>query len=163
MRDVFGVGGLLKAEGTTTVFVTHASMYLSIDHKDSSDQSLEYLLAHADHIVALDSTGQIVKHGPPDMFGENEETQPELSNVDHMKRYTEVREEEAEGHISIPLQQTSPALQNSVDSETQRLGDGSVYKYYFSTFGWPKTIVFFALQATLVFCLKFPGKQILLE
>lgn len=139
MREVFGPSGLLKSQETTAILVTHAA----------------HLLVHADHLVALNSEGRIVKQGRPEQLGGKEALVAELEGVEAI---IEDPSAALPKHKSA-FEPTRPApsiLESSVDEKTQRLGDGAVYKYYFSTFGWPKTIVFFVLQIILVFCLKFP-------
>ncbi|KAK9415303.1 hypothetical protein SUNI508_02151 [Seiridium unicorne] len=140
MHDVFGPGGLLKANGITAILVTHATQ----------------LLAQADWIIALDSKGRLLKQGPPEKFTDRNKNFSELQSIVSASEQT--LENAANQKISElePSKPVAPLGEKSVDPETQRLGDGSVYKYYFSTFGWPKTIVFFALEITLVFCIKFP-------
>ncbi|KAK8017726.1 P-loop containing nucleoside triphosphate hydrolase [Apiospora rasikravindrae] len=141
IREVFGPDGLLKARGTTSVLVTHAV----------------HLLDHADFIIGLDSNGSVVENGPREDITKKHDYLAKLGISPAKDEGTaqgaqdKPKETEPEPVATIP-----DSLQRTVDEETQRLGDGSVYKYYFGTFGWPKTFVFFALQTILVFCLKFP-------
>ncbi|KAH8204385.1 hypothetical protein TruAng_001436 [Truncatella angustata] len=140
IRDVFGTEGLLKAMNTTVVFVTHAA----------------HLLDYADYIVVLDVKGQVVKEGPPEKVINEDMVLSEIEDASAADGQDSMESAGKEHSSSEPANPEPSTSQNSVDVETQRLGDRAVYKYYFSTFGWPKTIVFFALQIVLVFCLKFP-------
>ncbi|KAM0819840.1 hypothetical protein AB5N19_05656 [Seiridium cardinale] len=140
MHDVFGLGGLLKANGITAILVTHATQ----------------LLAQADLIIALDSKGHILKQGPPEQFNDRNKNFSELQSIVSASEQTLEKAANQKASELEPSKPVVPLGEKSVDPETQRLGDGSVYKYYFSTFGWPKTVVFFALEITLVFCIKFP-------
>ncbi|KAI0121748.1 hypothetical protein BJ170DRAFT_644151 [Xylariales sp. AK1849] len=136
MREVFGPRGLLKAQGSTVLFVTHA----------------DHLLTHADFVVVLDSNGCIVKQGIHDAA-----SNAGLDFVNGTESRDFDKEAAGRGDLSdAPAHRNPSSLQSSVDEKTQRLGDGAVYKYYFQTFGWPKTILFFALQTALVFSVKFP-------
>ncbi|KAK8001740.1 ABC transporter [Apiospora marii] len=141
IREVFGPKGLLKTQGSTSVLVTHAV----------------HLLDHADFIIGLDSNGSVVENGPrEDVTKKNDYLtrlgiRPAKDGSTTDETQTKAKDAEFE-----PVAPVNDSLQRTVDKETQRLGDGSVYKYYFGTFGWPKTFIFFALQTILVFCLKFP-------
>lgn len=122
-----------------------------------ADIRAAHLLQHADHIIALDTNGQVVKQGPPDRDGNQKLVVSYLEGVEVIDEEVSLNSKEKNCSGFEPVNASSPNLQGSVDAETQRLGDRQVYKYYFSTFGLPKTMVFFALQIVLVFCLKFPG------
>lgn len=164
MRDVFGPRGLLKAQGTTAIFVTHASMYPStiqgrtaLAHESGRivNPMTGHLLAHADFVVALDSSGCVIRQGLPDTLqkpgldfpDETGNSDPSVGGTDHI----DPSYGPAHTQLSTP--------QSSIGEEAQRLGDGAVYKYYFQTFGWQKTAIFFAFQVSFVFCLKFPGES----
>lgn len=164
IREVFGPEGLLKAQGSTSVLVTHAGMCTPTHpscktrSENQTDSTLVHLLDHADFIVGLDSNGSVVENGPREDVTKKDDylfrlgISPAKDESTTDQTQTKVKEAEFE-----PVTPVNDSLQRTVDEETQRLGDGSVYKYYFGTFGWPKTLLFFALQTILVFCLKFPG------
>ena len=117
-----------------------------------------HLLDHADFIIGLDANGTVVENGPREDVTKKQDYLTKLgiepANDESTPKETPETHKEAE---FAPTAAVTDSLQRTVDEATQRLGDGSVYKYYFGTFGWPKTLVFFALQTILVFCLKFPG------
>ncbi|KAI1841042.1 hypothetical protein JX266_012761 [Neoarthrinium moseri] len=141
MRDVFGPQGLLKSHRATAVLVTHAS----------------HLLVHAEYVVLLTSGGQIAEQGPPEKFRNKQHIFEEPYRLSVISK-PEAENDQDAGKSLLFKPETAgltPA-EMSVDTETQRLGDGAVYKYYFETFGWKKTAVFFGLQVSLVFCIKFP-------
>lgn len=115
-------------------------------------------MIHADHVVELDSKGQVVKEGEPGTLEDENRSVHEPRETGSAADSHATKLEDPDLVDIEPAPQYPLPAPKSVDSETQRLGDWSVYKYYFSAFGWPKTLVFFALQITLVFCLKFPGK-----
>jgi ATP-binding cassette, subfamily C (CFTR/MRP), member 1 len=123
----------------------------------SANHHIAHLLMHADHIIALNSEGQVVHQGPPERFGGQDDLASVLAGVSAVPEDADKESANVAASGSGTLQAPPSQMQSSVDTDTQRLGDSSVYKYYFSTFGWPKTIIFFALQITLVFCIKFPG------
>ncbi|KAK8047506.1 P-loop containing nucleoside triphosphate hydrolase protein [Apiospora saccharicola] len=141
IREVFGPEGLLKAQGSTSVLVTHAV----------------HLLDHADFIIGLDANGAVVENGPREVVTKKEDylTRLGISQAEDDSAADKAQNKTEQAAFE-PVAPINDSLQRTVDEETQRLGDGSVYKYYFGTFGWPKTFVFFALQTILVFCLKFP-------
>ena len=118
-------------------------------------REIGHLLHYADFVVALDSSGCVIKQGPPD---EVTKKNGQVSGIDALGE--EGSSENAKDNnkpADVEALADPASFSGPVDEETQRLGDGSVYKYYFRTFGWPKTVAFFALQTSLVFCLKFPG------
>ncbi|KAK8101492.1 hypothetical protein PG999_011866 [Apiospora kogelbergensis] len=141
VREVFGPRGLLKVRGVTSILVTHAV----------------HLLDHADFIIGLDANGTVVENGPREDVTKKQDylTKLGIEPVKDESTAKETQENPKEAEFA-PAAAVNDSLNRTVDEATQRLGDGSVYKYYFGTFGWPKTFVFFALQTILVFCLKFP-------
>ncbi|KAK8031981.1 hypothetical protein PG990_001715 [Apiospora arundinis] len=141
VRELFGPHGLLKVRGVTSILVTHAV----------------HLVDHADFIIGLDANGTVVENGPREDVTKKQDYLTKLG-IEPAKdggAAKETQDQPKDAEIA-PAAAVPDALQRTVDEATQRLGDGSVYKYYFGTFGWPKTFVFFALQTILVFCLKFP-------
>lgn len=119
-----------------------------------------HLLDHADFIIGLDSNGSVVENGPREDVTKKDDYLARLG-ISPAKDETTTDETQKTKPKDAEFEPVAPVndpLQRTVDEETQRLGDGSVYKYYFGTFGWPKTFLFFALQTVLVFCLKFPGR-----
>ncbi|KAK6833489.1 hypothetical protein PG987_008183 [Apiospora arundinis] len=116
-----------------------------------------HLVDHADFIIGLDANGNVVENGPREDVTKKQDylTKLGIEPAKDEGAAKETQDQPKDAEIA-PAAAVPDALQRTVDEATQRLGDGSVYKYYFGTFGWPKTFVFFALQTILVFCLKFP-------
>lgn len=120
-------------------------------------------MAHADYIIALDGDGKIRRQGNCEFIINQPVSQFDTDTIGNA-----TLDAASEATIKSlpsyePVLAEPSALKDSVDTATQRLGDRSVYKYYFATFGWFQTTIFFALQTILVFCIKFPGKPIDLQ
>lgn len=130
-----------------------------LDPRTRLTATLVHLLDHADFIIGLDANGTVVENGPREDVTKKQDylTKLGIEPVKDESTAKETQENPKEAEFA-PAAAVNDSLNRTVDEATQRLGDGSVYKYYFGTFGWPKTFVFFALQTILVFCLKFPGK-----
>jgi ATP-binding cassette, subfamily C (CFTR/MRP), member 1 len=134
---VFGADGLCRKNGNTVLLVTHAIKYLQ----------------HADLIIVLDKTGRIAEQRTAE--------QPESSN-DIFLEAVNRRENETDSD-TLPGSNNSPAVQRPAKSETRtehssnsRLdGDLGIYVYYSRVVGWILA-VYFCLQASTTFFLKFP-------
>jgi ATP-binding cassette subfamily C (CFTR/MRP) protein 1 len=141
-KHVFGSTGLLKSIGTTVILATHSSN----------------VLPFADHVVMLEN-GTIADQGS---FEELNRPGGPLEHLelgsDRVEPLVE-RPPEGEREKYLPVTHADDVVAKSIDSETRRLGDGSVYKYYFKSIGTIHTVVFFLFQIAWVVLLKFPGKR----
>jgi ATP-binding cassette, subfamily C (CFTR/MRP), member 1 len=120
-----------------------------------------HLLPYADSIVALDPEGRVAAQG----------TFSQLNAPDgYIRRYgLESLKEEAtaskaeaddEAKKVDPLH--NPEEENipkAMDDEARRLGDRTVYKYYFQQIGTFNTVVFFGALLIWMVLLKFPGER----
>ncbi|KAL3422989.1 hypothetical protein PVAG01_04736 [Phlyctema vagabunda] len=110
------------------------------------------LLPSADHIVALDSSGQIVEQG----------TFEELSRSGGYVQSFRVKQGKpesstAEVNATLPaFESNSSTLVDAMDEKTRQLGDLSVYWYYFKSVGWWTTSVLLFYQAVNAFTSSFP-------
>lgn len=164
--NVFGAHGLLRAERTTIILATHAGkFYLSdpaVELIVSDKTPIVHLLPHADNIIALGPEGKIERQGTFDALNAEGGYLSRFgleSNKEQLSSDSASSDTRDEGKINGPLTQGEPLLPKSMDDGARRLGDRSVYKYYFKTIGLPNTILFFFLLLLWVVMLKLPGKK----
>lgn len=141
-KHVFGIAGLLKSTGTTVILATHATN----------------IVPFADHIVALDN-GTIIDQGS---FEQLRREDRYLKNFDPTINSVEGPtdcQQEAKCGAQAPSDAAENAAQdlNNSGDATRRVGDRSVYKYYFQSIGIMHTIIFLVFQTVWLFMLKFPG------
>jgi ATP-binding cassette subfamily C (CFTR/MRP) protein 1 len=124
---LFGTEGLLRQMGTTVLLVTHAVHRLSF----------------SDHVVSLDSSGHISEQG---QFGQLKTSGGYVQNLT-----TKLRTNSDSGVKEQPEVATlhAPAFKIEVNEHVaqaeelnRQTGDFSVYKYYFASIGWKRTLVF---------------------
>lgn len=124
---LFGAEGLLRQMGTTVLLVTHAVHRLSF----------------SDHVVSLDSSGHISEQGS---FAQLKTSGGYVQNLT-----TKLRTNSDSGVKEQPELATlnAPAFKievNEHEAQAEELnrqtGDFSVYKYYFASIGWKRTLVF---------------------
>lgn len=118
-----------------------------------------HLLPRADSIIALDTEGKIAAQG----------TFAQLNAKDgYIHRYgleslaeeaPQAKDGEKEEASKVdPLQRAEEeAVPKVIDDEARRLGDRTVYKYYFQQVGALNMTIFFAILLIWIFMLKFPG------
>ncbi|KAK1623308.1 ABC multidrug transporter [Colletotrichum phormii] len=138
-NNLFGISGLLRQRNVTALFVTHAV----------------HTLPQADYIVTLDQTGTIASRGT---FEELNKQPGYISKLGLITKEDAIQRDAAQdnGKSAFQPQQKDTATDSSVDEETQRLGDRSIYKYYFQATGLRSVIVFLILQIIWAFLTKFP-------
>lgn len=123
---LLGKGGLFRSMGTTVLLATHAV------------QRLRY----ADHIIALDSRGNIAEQGS---FQQLNDTSGYVQSFSAKLR----REESTQMREAVTVTKSIPTM--SVDAEeidprvedlNRQTGDFAVYKYYFSSVGLFSSLLF---------------------
>ncbi|KAF6815977.1 hypothetical protein CSOJ01_03246 [Colletotrichum sojae] len=138
-NKVFGASGLLRQRNTTVLFVTHAV----------------HILPKADYVIALEGTGKIACHGT---FDELNKQSGYVNKFGLVAKEDEIDQEAMGdgGKAAFEPVKNNEAAESGVDEDTQRLGDRSVYKYYFQATGYRSVVVFVILQIIWVFLTKFP-------
>ncbi|OHE96342.1 hypothetical protein CORC01_08414 [Colletotrichum orchidophilum] len=138
-NNLFGTSGLLRQSNITALFVTHAV----------------HILPQADYIITLDQTGTVASRGT---FAELNKQPGYISKFGLITKEDAIQRDAIQdnGKSAFQPQQKQTAADSAVDEETQRLGDRSVYKYYFEATGPRSVIIFFVLQIIWVFLTKFP-------
>ncbi|RDW58714.1 hypothetical protein BP6252_13190 [Coleophoma cylindrospora] len=138
---LFGSDGLFRKARTTVILTTN-----SVDK-----------LSYADHIIVLGRDGTIAQQG----------TFEDLNSTAGYLRDYSAKQHRNRGHKvdpTTPLFRVRSTLTTSTvpESDSRRVGDMMVYKYYFSIIGWKVSLVFVALTIWPVFCLSFPSIWVML-
>jgi ATP-binding cassette subfamily C (CFTR/MRP) protein 1 len=116
-------------------------------------------LPYADKIIALGTDGKISAQGT---FDELNAEGGYLRRFDLSSRTDSgSKESEVNESQSTPLAKAEEPLAKVVNDEVRRLGDRSVYKYYFQSIGLVNTLIFFLILLIWIFMLKFPGMKTL--
>ncbi|KAF6838319.1 hypothetical protein CMUS01_04702 [Colletotrichum musicola] len=138
-NNVFGASGLLRQRNTTVLFVTHAV----------------HILPKADYVIALEGTGKIACHGT---FDELNRQSGYVNEFGLVAKEDEINQDATgdDGKAAFEPAKKNKASESSVDEDTQRLGDRSVYKYYFQATGYRSVVIFVILQIIWVLLTKFP-------
>ncbi|KAK1724964.1 P-loop containing nucleoside triphosphate hydrolase protein [Colletotrichum acutatum] len=128
-RNLFGVSGLLKQHKVTSLF--------------------------AYYIITLDGTGTVASRGP---FEELNKQPGCISKFGLITNEDAIQGDvvKDDGQSAFKPEHKERIADNSVDEETQRMGDRSVYKYYFQATGPRSVLIFITLQVIWVFLTKFP-------
>lgn len=130
-EKVFGPGGLLRRLGSTVVLVTH-----DVD-----------LLPKADHIIALGKEGQVVGSGTFDDLSRESEYIRSLGIRDDES--VTVKQDKGEETVGVPAGlsfEDETAEADDPEDITRRLGDTSLYKYFFSHVGLWRMLLFTFFQ-----------------
>ncbi|KAF6832441.1 hypothetical protein CPLU01_06124 [Colletotrichum plurivorum] len=114
-----------------------------------------HILPKADYVIALEGTGKIACHGT---FDELNKQSGYVNKFGLVAKEDEINQEATgdDGKAGFEPAKKNKASESSVDEDTQRLGDRSVYKYYFQATGYRSVAVFVILQIIWVFLTKFP-------
>lgn len=115
------------------------------------------LLPFADRVIALDEQGSIVAQGTFETLFEEEDG--------YLSRFAISQGTPSDSNPSVDAAEVKPlagpttasGLSATVDDATRRLGDRSVYRYYYKTVGLFNTALFFSLLLVWVVMLKLPG------
>ncbi|GJC98970.1 hypothetical protein ColKHC_07796 [Colletotrichum higginsianum] len=113
------------------------------------------MLPKADYVIALEGTGKIACHGT---FDELNKQSGYINKFNLAVKEDEINQEATrdDGKAAYEPAKNHKASESSVDEDIQRLGDRSVYKYYFKATGYRSVVVFVVLQIIWVFLTKFP-------
>ncbi|KAK0619996.1 ABC transporter [Immersiella caudata] len=123
LERVFGPQGILRKLGTTTILATHAANKVAV----------------ADLVLVLDKAGHVVKQGPPDKITIPEDfIHPESSVAQNTIA------DKQDGVLSTNKEGIGAQGSGSSDrmDQQRQIGDLSVYKFYFSSLGWPSLVIF---------------------
>jgi hypothetical protein len=140
VERLLGKDGLFRTLGSTVVLATHASEYSGTVQKFRRLTSL--LVRHlslADNIIVLDANGRISEQGSfkdlhsQDGFISKIMLHPEILEQGSSKQPNE--------EVSTKKASQTPRIvpgptPNDIAERTRRVGDFSVYKYYFAAIGW---------------------------
>lgn len=129
-ENVFGPRGLLRALGSTVILFTH---------------DVE-LLPKADHIIALGKNGQVVDSGTFEYLGQASEYIKSLGIRD---KVDDVNAGKAGETVGVPdgLSFEGEIVEaDDPEDITRRLGDTSLYKYFFGHIGFWRMLLFAAFQ-----------------
>ncbi|ETS81268.1 hypothetical protein PFICI_06270 [Pestalotiopsis fici W106-1] len=126
-RGVFGRDGLFKKIGTTVILATH-----SVKH-----------IPHADFIIALNSSGELVEQGSfielnvpgTYTYGLQVKVERGLADKEHGNKET----------VTNNKPEAAPATKESASDESRQTGDWTVYKYYMQALGPMKLLIFVLL------------------
>ncbi|KXH60895.1 hypothetical protein CSAL01_06382 [Colletotrichum salicis] len=138
-NNLFGVSGLLRQRNVTALFLTHAV----------------HILPQADYIITLDQTGTIASRGT---FEELNKQPGYISKFSLVTKEDTVQRDAVkdDSNSAFKPEQREKTANSSIGEETQRMGDRSVYKYYFQATGHRSVLIFITLQIIWVFLTKFP-------
>jgi len=103
----------------------------------------------ADQVLVLDKTGHVVKQGPPDKITISEDFIHPASSEGQ-----DTSADKKDGVLSTNKEGIGAQGLGSSDGMDQQrqIGDLSVYKFYFSSLGWPSLAIFAgAVVASSVF------------
>ena len=120
--------------------------------RTGTDVSKGRYLRLADSIIALNVDGTIEKQGPPEKLDLN--LLKTMSNKD-------IDDQASEGLNSSSQEiPSSPTQRKSSEQEAQdlnrKIGDLSIYSYWFKAIGWKNGVVYLLLYTAYVFFYKFP-------
>ncbi|KAB5524001.1 P-loop containing nucleoside triphosphate hydrolase protein [Coniochaeta sp. 2T2.1] len=135
-RKVIGPRGFLCQIGTTIILATQATHYLSV----------------ADHIAVLGNR-TVVEQGA---FGELDNSI--MVNSNQLSQYRKAKTDDAPSHAhssSTDVPQVPHVLMEVAENKTRQQGDIAVYKEYFSRFGIPSVLTFFASGLVFAFLYNF--------
>jgi ATP-binding cassette subfamily C (CFTR/MRP) protein 1 len=133
--NFFGRNGLLRLSGITAILVTHAVSRLS----------------YADHIIALNSAGQISEQGT---LAQLQNSGGFVEGLATKHRYESIPlSDQSVEELSIPAPSTSrqegvklrAKFETEEEDLNRRIGEFSTYKYFFSSIGWSTCIISFSL------------------
>jgi ATP-binding cassette, subfamily C (CFTR/MRP), member 1 len=118
-----------------------------------------HLLPHADNIIALDTEGKIAAQGTFAQLNAKDGYIHRFGLESLAEEAAQVKDgEKEEASMVDPLQRAEEeAVPKVIDDEARRLGDRTVYKYYFQQVGALNMTIFFAIMLIWIFMLKFPG------
>ncbi|KAK1675557.1 P-loop containing nucleoside triphosphate hydrolase protein [Colletotrichum godetiae] len=138
-NKLFGLSGLLRQRNATALFVTHAV----------------HILPQADYIITLDQTGTIASRGT---FEELNKQPGYISKFGLVTKEDTIQRDAVKDDrkSAFKPEQREKTANSSIDEDTQRMGDRSVYKYYFQATGPRSVLIFITLQVIWVFLTKFP-------
>ncbi|MCJ1399110.1 hypothetical protein MMC11_002312 [Xylographa trunciseda] len=132
-RRLLGRHGLLRQLGVSVLVVTHAV----------------HRLSYADHIIAMDETGRFAEQGSLQQLRVAEGYVQSLATKHKEEDRTKVDDEIP---INTNTTMVGSGIVEKVDAEladlNRQTGEFAVYKYYFSSIGWPSSFLFFGTMAT---------------
>ena len=153
LERLLGANGLLRQLGSTIILATHAGeSRLPVEGVVSIDMSKVQYLHLADSVIALNVGGTIAKQGSPASL-----------NLDLLKTMSN-KEFDGQGlkdTDSVSQEAPSPPTEKeSSEREAQdlnrKIGDLSIYSYWFKAIGWKNGVVYLSLYTAYVFFYKFP-------
>lgn len=120
-----------------------------------------HLLPYADKIIALDIDGTIAAQGPFSQL--NDEggyiRRFGLETLARKAPTAEDNKEETDAKPTALTRTEEEEVVKAMDDEARRLGDRTVYKYYFQQVGAVNMGIFFGILVIWIVMLKFPGES----
>ncbi|KAI0401333.1 ABC transporter-like protein [Xylaria palmicola] len=129
-ENVFGPRGLLRTSGTTIILFTH-----DVD-----------LLPKADQVIALGKNGQVVDSGT---FEYLSQASGYIKSLEIQDKADDVGPDKAGETVGVPAElsfEDDTAEANDPEDITRRLGDTSLYKYFFGHIGLWRMLLFAGFQ-----------------
>lgn len=124
--NLFSKTGLLRQLETTVLLVTNAI----------------YRLPFADHIIALDPTGNITEQGT---LGQLRSAGGYVEGLETKHKYEKDHDGIAAMDKETSVEPTTSGAEQKKKAEEEELnrpiGEWSTYKYYFASIGWPRALL----------------------
>lgn len=130
---LLGKQGLFLQMKTTVLLATHAV----------------HRLSYSNHIIAFDHFGRIVEQGSYDQLknlgGYVQGLTAKLKGEDDSSQKGDKAEATVDRKVGPIFPADTDDFSTQVEELNRQTGDLKVYKYYFSSIGWPQTCIFLAL------------------
>lgn len=116
-------------------------------------------MPHADNIIALDAEGKVAAQGTFSQLNAKDGYIHRFGLEGLKEEASTAKDEEgADSKVDRLQNAEEEAVPKAMDDEARRLGDRTVYKYYFQQVGAVNMTIFFSILLIWIFMLKFPGK-----
>lgn len=140
--NVFGREGLLRGQRSTVVLCTH-----SVN-----------VLPKADHVISLGSGGHVFEQGIFEHLNEARGYIQSLSvSVGRQAEKTGAETSTTDiKDANKTVTSAQPSTVGIIQERNRRLGDFSMYRYYFQTVGTAATVIFVFLAISFAFFIAFP-------
>lgn len=130
-RHIFAPGGLARESGAAIVLCTHNLRHVSA----------------ADRVITLASDGSV---------NEKEQTAINESELSSLLRTVTSVSIQGDSSQVVPVDELPVLPMSSADDQARKLGDSTVYKYYFSAVGTGALILFIGSGVVFGFLANFP-------